>query len=296
MELRHLRYFIAVAEELHFGRAAERLQMSQPPLSQQIRQLEDELGFALLIRTKRSVQLTEAGQYFLSQSQALLAQLQRTIQTGRQIGRGEAGQLAIGFVSSAAYNVLPEILRSFRDRYPQVALVLQELTTHQQLQELRSGRIDVAFLRPPVEPEVFGWMTIFEEPLAIALPETHPLAARSSIPIDALKQEAFITFPRSLAPGLFDCIVSLCQQANFSPIVVQEATQMQTIVSLVAAEMGIALVPASLRNLQRVGVVYRDIEVMTTGTATGETRLVSIALAWRKQETSVLIRNFIDML
>jgi DNA-binding transcriptional LysR family regulator len=242
MELRHLRYFVTLAEELHFGRAAERLHIAQPPLSQQIRQLETELGFQLFHRTKRTVQLTEAGQVFLAQVQGIFRQLEQAIQVGRQTSRGEMGQLVIGFVSSAAYNVLPNILRTFRTRVPGVSLELHELTTNEQSQWLREGRIDVGFLRPPVEEDLFNFEIIFEEALVVALPEAHSLANQSSVSLRSLSNDPFILFPRTLAPGLYDQIISLCQQADFSPILAQEAIQMQTIVSLVAAQMGVAIV------------------------------------------------------
>lgn len=287
MELRHLRYFVALAEELHFGRAAERLHIAQPPLSQQIRQLEAELGFQLFYRTKRTVQLTEAGQVFFSEIQGILRQLEQAIQVGRQTSRGEIGQLVIGFVSSAAYNVLPTILRAFRTRVPAVSLELHELTTNQQSQWLREGRIDVGFLRPPVEEDLFNFETIFQEPLMIALPEAHLMANQSNVSLRSLSAEPFILFPRAIAPGLYDHIISLCQQADFSPTVAQEAIQLQTIVSLVAAEMGIAIVPESLQHLQRTGVVYKAIQEPTSK--------VAIAMIWRRNDMSPTVQRFLEV-
>ncbi|HEY9876295.1 MAG TPA: LysR family transcriptional regulator [Candidatus Obscuribacterales bacterium] len=287
MELRHLRYFVTLAEELHFGRAAERLHMAQPPLSQQIRQMEVELGFQLFHRTKRTVQLTEAGQVFLEESLRILRQLEQAMQRGRQISRGEMGQLAIAFVASAAYNVLPEVLRTFRAAVPGVTLQLQELTTEQQLQWLKEGRIDVGFLRPPVLDDTFSSEIIFEEPLMVTLPVNHRLALSEKVSLRELVREPFILFPRSQAPGLYDQIISLCQQADFSPIVAQEAIQMQTIVSLVAAEMGIAIVPASLQNLQRTGVVYKAVEELTPK--------VAIAMMWRSRDTSPATQRFLEV-
>lgn len=287
MELRHLRYFVTLAEELHFGRAAERLHMAQPPLSQQIRQMEVELGFQLFHRTKRKVQLTEAGQVFLEESLRIFRQLEQAMQRGRQISRGEMGQLAIAFVASAAYNVLPEVLRTFRAAVPGVTLQLQELTTEQQLQWLKEGRIDVGFLRPPVIDNTFSSEIIFEEPLMVTLPVNHRLALSEKVSLRELVKEPFILFPRSQAPGLYDQIISLCQQADFSPIVAQEAIQMQTIVSLVAAEMGIAIVPASLQNLQRTGVVYKAVEELTPK--------VAIAMMWRSLDTSPATQRFLEV-
>lgn len=285
MELRHLRYFIAVAEALHFGRAAEKLHMAQPPLSQQIRQLEAELNFQLFHRTKRSVQLTEAGQVFLDECHRIFAQLDQAVQLGRQTSRGEVGQLVIGFVSSAAYSVLPPVLTQFRKAFPAVDLTLRELTTDQQVQWLRENRIDVGLVRPPVNDAAFELKTVLKESLVVALPEAHPLASQATVALRSLSQEPFILFPRRLAPGLYDPIISLCQTANFSPRVVQEAIQMQTIVSLVAAEMGIAIVPVSIQNLQRTGVVYRPLQEPTPEAA--------IALIWRRGETSSVVNRFL---
>jgi DNA-binding transcriptional LysR family regulator len=287
IELRHLRYFIAVAEELHFGRAAARLHIAQPPLSQQIRQFELELGFQLFHRTKRTVELTDAGQIFLVECQRMLRQLDQAIQVGRRASRGEIGQLVIGFVSSAAYNVLPIALNQFRKQFPTVDLELHELTTDQQIQWLREGRIDVGLLRPPIEDDALNVTTVLQEPLVVALPQAHPLANQSQVSLRSIANESFILFPRLLAPGLYDQIISLCQQAEFSPKVVQEAIQMQTIVSLVAAEIGIAIVPLSLQNLQRTGVVYRGLQEPTPKAA--------IAMVWKHHETSPTVQRFLEV-
>lgn len=286
MELRHLRYFVTLAEELHFGKAAEKLHIAQPPLSQQIRQLEQELGFELFHRTKRNVQLTEAGQVFLGEVQQILQQLQQAIEIGRQTNRGELGQLVVGFVSTAAHNILPSILKTFRSHVPGVKLELHELTTDQQLNWLREGRMDVGFIRPPVEDHIFNWEIIFQESLIVALPETHRLANQADVSLTSLANEPFILFPRKLAPGLYDSIISLCQQVGFSPSVAQEAIQMQTIVSLVAGDMGIAIAPASLQNLQRTGVLYKNIQEPTPKAA--------IAMIWHRKERSPIVQRFLD--
>jgi DNA-binding transcriptional LysR family regulator len=287
IELRHLRYFIAVAEELHFGRAAERLHMAQPPLSQQIRQLEAELGFQLFYRTKRSVQLTEAGLVFLAESRKLFQQLDQAIERGRQTSRGEQGQLVVGFVSSAAYNVLPLILRSFRSQVPEVRLELHELPTNEQIDWLHDGKIDVGFVRPPIEDRTLSFKTIVHEPMVVALPETHTLAEQTQIALSSLANENFILFPRPLSPSAYDQIISLCQQAGFSPNVVQEAIQMQTIVSLVAGGIGIALVPVSLQNMQRIGVVYRSLEEPTP--------YAEVAVIWRTDDPSAIVQRFLNI-
>lgn len=282
MELRHLRYFIAVAEELNFTRAAERLHMAQPPLSQQIQHLEAELGFQLFRRTKRTVVLTEAGQVFFEEAQKILLQVDRAIQLAQQTSRGELGQLTVGFVSSAAYNVVPAILQQFRTLHPAVKLELREMTTNEQLERLRFGQIDIGFVRPPIEEDGINSEIVFREPLIVALPETHPKADRAVVELRELAAEPFILFPRSQAPGLYDAIVSLCLEAGFSPIAGQEAIQMQTIISLVAAEMGVAIVPASMQNFQRSGVVYKSLPESTC--------MVAIALIWRSEPTASVQR------
>jgi DNA-binding transcriptional LysR family regulator len=295
MELRHLRYFVILAEELHFGHAAERLHIAQPPLSQQIRQLEIELGFQLFHRTKRTVKLTEAGQVFLVEVKKIFKQLEQAIQTGRQTSRGEVGQLVLGFVSSAAYNILPEVLRRFRVEVPGVKLELHELTTDEQWQFLREGKIDVGFLRPGffhnlVEEAIFETETIFREALVIALPQEHRLTSKAQIPVKSLINEQFILFPRSFSPGHYDTIISLCQQADFSPKVIQEAIQMQTIVSLVAAGMGVAIVPSSLQNLQRTGVIYKPIKPVKEPAAE-----VKMNVIWRRNDASPTVENFLNV-
>jgi DNA-binding transcriptional LysR family regulator len=253
---------------------------------QQIQHLEAELGFQLFRRTKRTVHLTAAGQVFFEEAGKILQQVDRAIQLGRQTSRGELGQLTIGFVSSSAHNVVPAILQAFRIRCPTVKLELHQLTTNKQLQRLRFGQIDIGFVRPPVEEEGINSEIVFREPLIVALPETHPAADRAKVELRQLSREPFILFPRSQAPGLYDPIVSLCQQAGFSPISAQEAIQMQTIVSLVAAEMGVAIVPASMQNFQRSGVVYKALPESTS--------IVAIALIWRSEPTAA-VQRFLEV-
>ncbi len=287
MELRHLRYFVMVASELHFGRAAERLHIAQPPLSQQIKQLENELGFELFRRTKRSVVLTEAGGVFLSEVEKIFLKLEQAIQIGQQASRGEVGKLVIGFVSSAAYNVLPDVLHKFRNDVPGVTLELHELTTDEQWKWLSDRQIDIGFVRPPIDEVAFCTETVFREALIVALPEGHHLANQVDVAVDSLNKEQFILFPRCFSPGLYDAIISVCQQAGFSPIVAQEAIQMQTIVSLVAAQMGVAIVPASLQRLQRQGVVYKAMRESMPE--------VAINVIWRRGDMSATIQQFLEV-
>ncbi|MBD2037025.1 LysR family transcriptional regulator [Leptolyngbya sp. FACHB-321] len=286
MELRHLRYFVAVAEELHFNRAAERLHIAQPPLSQQIKQLEVELGVELFDRrTKRQVQLTEAGQVLLQATYRILAQVEQATSDTQRAGRGETGTLVVGFTSTVVYDILPAILSQYQQQFPNVNLVLRELTTTQQEEALQNHQIEVGFCHPPLKNENLELESILQESLVVALPEVHPLACETTIPIDSLVDEFFILFPRHLGSGFYDQIVSFCQQANFSPKVVQEAVQMQTIIGLVSANMGVALVPASLQNLQRAGVVYKPLA--------GATPQVEIAIAWRSDNVTPVLRKFL---
>lgn len=285
LELRHLRYFRTVATELHFGRAAEKLHIAQPPLSHQIRQLEAELGFELFTRTKRSVALTPAGQVFLTQVNQIFQQLEQAIEISRKTSRGELGQISIGFVGSATYNILPVILQRFRDRYPQVHIDLHELTTDRQLIWLREGKIDVGLMRPPVSATNVTSEIVFEESLVIALPATHALAAADAIDLRLLAREPFILFPRQLAPGLYDPIITICQAAGFSPLVIQECIQMQTIVSLVSANLGVSIVPESIQQVQRVGVIYKPIQDFTPP-GLQLLPLATISIIWRTNDDS----------
>ena len=288
MELRHLRYFVTLASELHFGRAAEKLHISQPPLSMQIRALEEELGVALLHRTRRHVSLTHAGRAFLHDAEQILQRAEQAVHTARRAGRGEIGELAVGFISVADYNLLPVVLREFRRQYPLVTLSLKESTTDAQIADLLEGRIDVGFMLPPVIEPGIESVPVLREPLIAALPEQHPLAARRSrIPLARLADAPFIITPRHMAPGLYDDIVSFCHSAGFSPQIAQEAIQMQTVISLVSAEMGVALIPRSLQNLQRTGVVYKQLKEQSP--------MSEIHLAWRSEDALPALGLFVQI-
>lgn len=287
MELRHLHYFIAVAEELHFSRAAERLHISQPPLSQQIRSLEDELGVKLFERTKRQVHLTEAGKAFLERSYGVLAQLEQAIEVTQRIGQGEVGRLAFRFVDSATYTLLPDILRAFREQFPAVELRLHELTTAQQIHALYHNQIDVGVVRSAIIEPGLSTECVLQESLVLALPQTHPLSAQTKVSLSTLVDESFILFPAKLGPVFYEQIMNLCQQAGFRPKVAQEAIQMQTIVGLVAAELGIAFVPASSQNLHRSGVIYRPLQEQTPQTG--------LYLAWRQHDSAPVIGAFLGL-
>ncbi|MBX2864781.1 MAG: LysR family transcriptional regulator [Leptolyngbyaceae cyanobacterium MAG.088] len=286
MELRHIRYFLAVAEELHFGRAAKRLKMAQPPLSQQIKQLETELGVQLFSRTRRNVSLTAAGQVLKQEAHQLLQQLEQAVSKTQQASRGEVGRLEIAFVSSAMYSLLPDYLKQFREQYPHIDLVLHELSTQEQIQRLLDNRLDLGFMRPPVDQKILHAQSVLQESLVAALPLNHKLSSKKHISIKELQGELFILFPRTMATRLYDQIVSLCHQGGFSPNVVQQATQMQTILSLVTAELGVAIVPASLRNLKRQGVCFLPF--------TETTPQAEVCMVWRQDQSLPVVETFVD--
>ncbi|KVU04506.1 LysR family transcriptional regulator [Burkholderia ubonensis] len=292
-DLRQWRYFMTVAEERHFGRAAARLSMTQPPLSQAIRALEDLLGVALFVRTKRSVALTAVGAALLPDVRKLLEAADALPPRAQSLARGETGSLALAFVSTADYGLLPSLLRAFGARYPQVRLQLEEATSDVQIEELAAGRIDAGLIIPPVPPRhaaELSYLPVVREPLVLAMPAA---AAPADAPEDAPVRLAdvaalpLVIFPRRLAPGFYDIITGCYGAAGATPRIGQEAIQMQTIVSLVSAGMGVALVPQSLRNLRRTGVVYRP---LADGAPVVETGLV-----WRTGDVSPVLAGFIDI-
>ncbi len=288
MELRHLRYFIAVAEELHFGRAADRLHIAQPPLSIQIRKLEQEIGVQLLYRTKRVVSLSEAGRAFLQKAYAAVAAAEEGVRIARQADRGESGRLSIGFGSSFLYSMLPQVIRAFRARSPAVVLNCLSLRTDEQVQMLLNGQIDVGLLRPPIDERQLSTMLVYREPLIVALPDVHPLADRKSISLKALASDRFIMFRRHMGPNFYDRTVALCQKAGITPNVVQEADQTQTIIGLVAAGIGVGVVPGSMQNVRRPGVVYTSIM--------DPDAVVDVMAAWRRDSQSQCLRVFLDVI
>ena len=244
MELRHLRYFVAVAEELHFGRAAKRLCITQQPLSRQIKDLERELGVELFYRTKRTVRLTEVGEVFLAETRKTLQQAEYAVYLAKQAKQGKIGRLTIGFTGSALNIVLPAAIRQFKKLYPQIDLTLERLQTIEQVEALNNKQIDLGLLHPPIDDDTLILETIYLEQLVVALPDNHPLAKDTSVPISLkhLANEPFILFPRQFGSVLYDRIINLCQQAGFSPNIVQEAIPQQTILGLVAAGIGISLI------------------------------------------------------
>jgi DNA-binding transcriptional LysR family regulator len=292
MELRHLRYFIAVAEEKHITRAAERLGMQQPPLSQQIRALERELDVQLFRRKPRGVELTDAGAAFLADARAILSHLDHAFAATRRTARGEQGRIVVGFTSSAPFHpFVPRIIRAYREAFPLVALTLEESGTVELIEQLRSDAIDAAFIRTPIaNREGLVVSTLLQEPMAIALPRAHPLArsGNKTVPLKALADETFIVYRRHSGPGLYDAILSACNAAGFSPRVGQEAPRIVSTLNLVAAGLGISLVPESLQRMHMDGVVFRALG--------GAAQLSApLYLASRRGETSAVIRKFLQL-
>jgi DNA-binding transcriptional LysR family regulator len=287
MELRHLRYFVAVAEELHFSRAAVRLRMAQPPLSQQIRQLEQELHVTLSSRTKRRVELTPAGRAFLDEARQVLEQAERAVRTAQRADRGEIGRLAIGFVPSADLDILPRVLRVWVARYPHVEIELHGLLPGAQGEALRDGRIQLGFVRLPMDEAGLVVESIQREPLLVALPRGHRLARRVRVHLADLAADTMILFPRDIAPGYHDLFIAACRRAGVTPRMFHPSS-MQTNLGLVSAGIGVALMPASIRNLRRAGVVYRALAPPVP--------YVEMAIAYRRDEPSAVLPAFLQVL
>ncbi len=286
MELRHLRYFVAVAEELHFRRAAERLHMSQPPLSQQIRQLEEEVGATLLLRNQRKVELTAAGAAFLVSAREILAAVEDAARQARRVQRGEVGRLAVGFVGSAMYSFVPELLRAFRVQAPDIALRLHEMGTTEQLRQLDDGRLDVGFLRTPGRWPGIAFETVLEEPVVVALPDVHPLAKRSLLRLVDIEGEDLVLLTPAGSPGLRAALSDAIAALGGEDRIAQEVAEMQTVIGLVAAGVGISLVPESVRALDRPGVTYRALE--------GGTPALKLEMAYRAADGSPVLTAFLE--
>lgn len=295
MELRHLRYFIAVAEEGHVTRAAARLGIQQPPLSMQIRALETELGVQLLRRKPRGVELTDAGATFLERARALLEDVERACASTKRTARGEQGRVVVGFTSSAPFHpFIPRVLREFREMSPLVSLALEESGSSELVQALHDETVDAAFIRSPVEDFVdLSVEPLLEEEMLVALPAGHALAGRRAaqqapIALAALASENFLLYKRPGAPGLYDTIVGACRKAGFTPKIRQEAPRIVSTLNLVAVGLGISIVPDSLRRLQMDGVTYRRI----VGSAKLRAPLI---LACRQGGNSAAVQRFIDL-
>lgn len=287
MELRHLRYFVTVAEELNFTRAARRLGMEQPPLSQQIRQLEDEVGTPLFQRLPRGVALTDAGGFFLRDAREILERVRQATEQAQRVARGDRGRLRIGMINSAPFHpFVPRVIREFGQLYPEVALGLEEDITPALTRALLESAVDVAFMRPPLgEAAGLAVETLFDEAIVVALPEGHPLGRLRSLPLAALANDSFVLFPRPVGSGLYDEILAACRRAGFSPHIGHEVRQVTSIANLVAADLGVSLVPASMQQVLSTGVLYRPIE--------GDAPRARMSLASRRGDPSATVRNML---
>lgn len=283
MELRQLKYFVTVAEELNFRRAAERLFMEQPPLSRQIRKLENELDVELFHRSTRGVTLTPAGKAFLDEAKLTLAQAERAAKAAQKA----TGQniLTVGFSVCAFDRVLPEIIQVYRQQSPDTVVTLQEMSTEKQIQALLNDEIDIGFVHGPISHSALQTITLLCEPLVVALPPNHPLTIREQIDLQSLVNEPFIVFPESVKPELYAQIKQLCQQAGFSPRIVQEASPPFVLLGFVASGMGVSLVASGAQESHSTGVVYRPLSTPTP--------MLEIATAWRKQSSSFVLEDFL---
>ncbi|MDD3445807.1 MAG: LysR family transcriptional regulator [Zavarzinia sp.] len=287
LDPRLLRAFVVVAQELHFSRAAERLGIAQPPLSQQIRRLEDKIGYPLFRRGTRRVELTEAGRVLLDVANTLFEQMTYGVNAVRRAGRGEVGRLRIGFPTSLALSVIPGAVRRYREQYPEVVLELHELATARQVEALHGGTIDVGFLREPLSHPTFGLETLYAEPILVAIGRDHMLARLPGIPLGSLAMEDFILFRRSIGSELYDRIIRLCHGHGFVPQIAQEVEDWQTIAALVGAGLGIALVPASITRLQLDDVVYRPLDPPNVST--------NVVMCWRKDKLAPVVDRFLEI-
>ncbi|MEV5689725.1 LysR family transcriptional regulator [Micromonospora globbae] len=284
--LAQLHAFVVLAEELHFGRAAARLGIAQPPLSQQIRRLEDKVGHALFRREPGRVTLTPAGRELLPAARRALTDLADGLAAARAVGSGQAGRLRIGFAASLALTVLPDLLRTFRQRFPGVHLDIREMTSAPQLTALRDKTIDVGLLRePPAVDAELEFRTVLSEPFVAVLPAAHPLAAQRVVPLAELADSPFVLLPRAAGPQLYDQITGLCAAAGFPPRIAQHAVEWQTVCALVGAGLGVSLAPASIRRIRLRGVVFRRVEPGTARTR--------VAVAWVRNDRSPLVAHLL---
>ncbi|GGZ27983.1 LysR family transcriptional regulator [Streptomyces poonensis] len=286
LPLSQLHAFVVLAEELHFGHAAARLGIAQPPLSQQIRRLEDKVGHALFSRASGGVTLTPAGHELLPAARSALTGLADGLAAARAVGSGQAGRLRIGFAASLALTVLPGLLRTFRQRFPGVHLDIREMPTAPQIAALHDRSIDVGLLRePPATEEELCFRTVLSEPFVAVLPAAHPLAGRRTVHLAELADSPFVLLPRAAGPGLHDQITGLCTAAGFTPRTTQRAVEWQTVCALVETGLGVSLAPAGIRRIRLKGVAFRRIEPSTARTR--------VAVAWRENEQNPLVTHLL---
>ena len=288
MELRHLKYVVTVADTLHFGRAAERLNLSQPPLSQQIRQLETELGVALFHRTKRHVELTDAGRMFVEEARVILAHAAHASNLALRVDQGEVGQLSIGAAGPADAQVFVDILRAFARRHPRIRMVVKNMGSAEQARALSEGRLHVGFVALPIDEPDLATETVLRRPIVIALPRNHPLASRAPVPLHALANEPHIMFARRMGPRLFDAVLAACREAGFNMQIAHEVDNLYTACALVAAGLGVCFVPAGIQEKHSNAVVLRPV------TPTLPHVDSELAIAYKPQSCA-LVSLFVDV-
>jgi len=285
--IRQLQRFVAVATERNFRRAAARLHMSQPPLSESIRQLEEEIGSPLLIRKRPHVELTRAGEVMLERARLILSQLDESVQLVRAVAAGRSGQLTVGFFPTATYEILPRVLRRYRERYPDIGLRFVELTTQEQPNALEQKHIDVAlFMAPTVDRRGIVQATIHREPLLVALSADHHLASREHIGLRELRDEPFVFIPPRWGTGYHARVSNACQEAGFTPNVIEEVEQLHTMVSLVSAGLGVSIVATSVSRFQPPNVVFRSLD--------DPELYIEFGLAWRAEDPSPAVAAFYE--
>jgi DNA-binding transcriptional LysR family regulator len=286
VELRHLRYFVAVAEELHFGRAAQRLDIVQPALSKQIVALERELGVTLFVRTKRAVSITEAGRALYAEARDILQRADHAADTAKLVETGALGSLAIGFIGPAMWNILPSLMREHRSRFPGMHFRLLEMTSGVIIQQLRDGILDAGFIRPFGHDEALEIRTVWSEPLVVVVPESHPLAREDVVDLADAADETFVLVSRAQSPGLFDQCLALCQSYGFSPLSIQEGNTGGAMFGMVAAGLGVTLVPESSAVVPWPGVAFRPL--------TKTEPQLELAIAYRRDNDSSWLAAFLD--
>jgi DNA-binding transcriptional LysR family regulator len=287
IELRHLRYFVAVAEALHFGRAATQLGMAQPPLSQQIKALETIVGHRLFDRTTRGVRLTVVGRYLLDRARIVLSQVEGDLEMARRLGTGQEGALSVGFSGSVMFTRMPFAIERYRGLYPRVELQLQELATAEQMRALRAGALDLAFLRDGEPDDEIQIESLLTERFMAILPKQHPLAVKKTLRPSDLRDEQFVFYARKMGPLAFDRMMACCEDDGFRPTIVQDTPQWPTALRLIAAGLGVTIAPACVASLAMSGVVFRPLR---------STRRTFIDIGIRRNCSSPVVDAFLKLI
>lgn len=286
MNRRRLRSFIALAEELHFGRAAARSNITQPALTQQLHQLEEELQVELVHRTKRTVSLTRAGEAFLAEARKIVGNIEHAIHLAREIGSGLSGQLIVGATAPALYIALPAIIKHYQQVMPGIQVLVREMTSTEQEAALRAGDIDVGICHPPLDDTSLNCVEIAQLPFGIVMSESNPLASSRTLRLRDLENERFIVFARAIAPNMYDRVIALCQEQGFSPKVILEASPAQSIIGLAACGVGIGLIASELQQFAQPLVVFRKL--------TGRVPMLNLGASYSSESISLAVKNFID--